>query len=220
MSITFPKTWSTGETLLAEDVRFNTEALQSKQHKTQGNDWDLNNQWYDTNHIMDNRYSPTENISLNVSGVFGGRANGSIFDNLSYCSRWISERNSGASSIKQWIPMSSLTFDILAPATILFQWSMVSQSPRDQDGVDGETIISAGVNNVAVTGLNTGYRVAEQPNGSTHNVLIDATRQSNGVILLDVGSPIKQYQLGLVGRSTAGKCQNVSWSVSLECFYL
>jgi len=28
------------------------------------------------------------------------------------------------------------------------------------------------------------------------------------------------YSIGLVAESTAGMCQNVSWSVSLECFYM
>lgn len=222
MSISFPKTWATGDKLLAEDVRFNSEALQEKTHKTSSGDWDLNptNGWYDTSHIMDSRYSPTENISVNVSGVFGGRTNGSIFDNLSYISRWMSERSGLSTSVRHWIPMSTITFDILAPCTILFQWSMVHQSPTDGDGSNGYSQISAGVNNLNVAGQQTQYFAYEQPNTSPHNVLLDGTRQSNGVILYEQSSQIKQFSIGLVGRSTAGKCQNVSWSVSLECFYI
>jgi len=219
MSISFTKTWTTGEKLLAEDVRFNLEDLQKKQHKTSGSDW-ATDQWIDTRHLMDNRYEPTQNISVNVSGVFGGKTNGSIFDNLTYCSRWISERSSEATAVRQYIPMSNITFDILRPCTIVFQWAYVHQSPSDEDGTTGKTIVSAGVNNKSITGLTTTYPVSEQEDGSTHSVLLDGTRQSNGVIIVDVSSPIKGYNIGLVGRSTNGKTQNVSWNVSLECFYI
>lgn len=214
MSITFPKTWTTGEVLNAEDVRSNADALKLKQQQTNNTDFELARQWYDTNHIMDSRYSPTDNISVNVSGVFAGRTNNGLTNNLSYCSRWFSN------GTRVRIPLSTITFDILAPCTIVFMWSMVHQSPKDGDGSLGFTRIKPGLNSVSIGAIGTNYYAYEQPSSSTHSVLIDGTRTSNGVVVRNINSPIKDYSIGLIGTSTAGKCQNVSWNVSLECFYL
>ena len=214
MSITFPKSWTTGEKLLAEDIRLNAKELQKKQQSTLSSDFDLLSKWYETNHIMDNRYSPTDNISVNVSGVFAGQTNNGLLNNLSYASRWISN---GQAVL---IPLASITFDILAPCSIVFMWSMVHQSATDGDGVTGSTTIAASVNSPAITGISSAYLASEQPNTSSLPVLIDGTTQSNGVVVLNRSAPVKNFSLGLTGNTTAGKCQNVSFNISLECFYL
>jgi hypothetical protein len=115
--------------------------------------------------------------------------------------------------------LTTITFDLHRPATIIFQWHMITQSASDQDGTVGFSTIRAGVNNIAVAGQNTVYRAYEQANAS-YNVLVDGTRSSNGLIKVDVGSAIQNYSLGLVGTSTVGKSQHCSWSVSMECFFL
>lgn len=218
MSVSFPKVW-TAEQLNASDVRGNLDAMQKKQNKLSGSDFDLANKWIDTHHIMQGRYSSTENITVNVSGVFGGRNNGSFLNNLSYCSRWISEGTSG-NSRKVYIPYTNITFDILRPCTLFFQWHMVHQSKSDGDGTTGLTTLHAALNSEEITGGNVDHLAYEQPNGSAHNVLVDGTRVTNGFILKDISSQVLQYSIGLTGQSTTGKCQNVSWSVSVECFYM
>lgn len=214
MSIVFPKSWVVDEKLLATDVRANAQALQKKQQKTTSSDYNLATQWYETNHLMDSRYSPTDNISVNVSGVFAGRTNNGLINNISYCSRWFSTNQ------RVFIPMTSITFDILAPCTLVFMWSMVHQSATDVDGVAGVTTVRGAVNNPNISGINTSYPVSEQPNASALSVLVDGTTQSNGVVVQNLNSPIKAFSIGLTGISTAGKCQNVSYNISLECFYL
>lgn len=221
MSISFPKTWVSGERLNAEDVRNNLDAMQSKQQELSASDIELASPWVDTHHIMQGRYDAIQNLAVNVSGVFGGRYNGAIQQNLSYCSRWISNRQGfTVDPPRVFITYTNITFDILRPCTLFFQWSMVHQSVRDNDGVDGETIIRTSLNNKAVTGSSVPHVVAEQPNGSTHNVLIDGTQTTNGIVLTDVSGAVHGYNIGLSFTSTAGQTQNVSWAVSLECFYM
>ena len=66
MSITFPKTWAASEIINASDVRSNLDAMQKKQAKLSASDF-ATGQWIDTHHIMEGRYEPTPNISVNVS---------------------------------------------------------------------------------------------------------------------------------------------------------
>ena len=216
MSITFPKTFAASEVASAADVRSNLDAMQKKQAKLSGSDF-ATGQWIDTHHIMEGRYEPTGNISVNVSGVFGGRNNGSIFQNLSYCSRWLTNRT--GTDKRAFIPYTNITFDILRPATIFFQWAMIHQSPIDGDGTNGNTKIRPSLNSKFATDGIIYHQVYEQL-ATSNNVVIDGTRTTNGVVLLDVSSQIRGYSIGLTGESTAGMCQNVSWSVSLECFYM
>lgn len=221
MAITFPITYSSGAVLNASDVRDNMDAMMKKQQKMAVSDIDTTNRWVNTNHIMDGYYEPQVNLTTNVSGIFGGRNNGAFFDNMSYSSRWISNRHGSSNAIDVRIPLTTLTFDLHRPATVLFQWHMITQSPKDGDGVRGYTEVRPAVNSPAITGgVQTQYRLYEQPSATTHTVLIDGTRTSNGVVLVDVGSAIRNYSIGLIGTSTVGKAQHVSWSISLECFFL
>lgn len=218
MSILFPKTW-TAEKLQAQDVRNNLDAMQEKQHKLGSLDFQLATAWIDTHHIMQGRYSSTENLATNVSGVFGGRNNGAFFNRTSYCTRWIS-KGTGGNTRKIYIPYTNITFDILRPCTLFFQWHMIHQSKTDGDGTTGTTLLHTALNDEQVVGNGIDHIVAEQPSGSAHNVLVDGTRTTNGFILQDISSQVKEYSIGLTGQSSVGKCMNVSWSVSLECFYM
>tara|TARA_Y100000401_G_scaffold91640_1_gene77420 strand:+ start:141 stop:794 length:654 start_codon:yes stop_codon:yes gene_type:complete len=217
MSITFPKTWASGETLKAEDTRNNLDAMRNKQQGLGITDLELSSQWVDTHHIMQGRYTSTTNIVENVSGVFGGRSNGAFHNKQSYCSRWFSNRVSSATGQAIPIQYTNLTFNIIRPCTLFFQWSMVHQSPSDGDGTTGQTLLY--VNDISIYAQPT-HIAKEQPSGSAFDVLIDGTRVTNGILLTDIDKQKLQYSIGLVADSTAGKCQNVSWSVSLECFYL
>ena len=218
MSISFPKTFVSNEILQAEDVRNNLGAMRDKQQKLTGTDMLLGQSWVDTHHIMQGRYEPVKNISVNVSGVFGGRNNGGFFNNLSYCSRWFSQGTNN-NTRRVYIPYTNITFDILRPCTLFFQWSMIHQSLNDADGTVGQTLLHASLNDKAIAGNGVNHIVTEQPN-TLNNVLIDGTRTTNGIILKNISNQVLDYSIGLTGQSTAGKCQNVSWSVSLECFYM
>mgnify|MGYP003114411555 FL=1 len=218
MSISFPKTW-TAERLDASDVRDNLDAMKSKQNKLTASDLDLATKWIDTHHIMQGRYTPTTNLTENVSGTFGGRNNGALTNRTSYCSRWLSAQSTNTNIDKVRVPQSTITFDILRPCTYFFQWHMVHQSKNDIDGTTGETILKTAINSKFIHGVSIEHRIAEQPNTSTHDVLIDGTHITNGFVLQTV-SAIKNYSIGLVYTSSAGMCQNISWSISLECFYM
>ena len=221
MSITFPKTFAASEVASAADVRSNLDAMQKKQAKLSGSDF-ATSQWIDTHHIMEGRYEPTGNISVNVSGVFGGRNNGTFLNNLSYCSRWLTDRSgaTGSSKPRAYIPYTNITFDILRPCTLFFQWSMIHQSLADGDGTNGLTQIKAAMNSKFISSGVVHHQVHEQPAGLTYNVLINGTSRTNGFVLDDISNQVRGYSIGLVAESTAGMCQNVSWSVSLECFYM
>lgn len=218
MSISFPKTW-TSEKLNAEDVRDNLDAMKRKQQQLSASDMQLASKWIDTEHIMQGRYTSTTNITQNVSGTFGGRNNGAFINRTSYCSRWLSEGTNG-NTRRLRIPYTAITFDILRPCTIFFQWHMIHQSSNDADGTTGETVLYTALNSPTIAGVAVEHIVAEQPTTSTLNILVDGTQITNGFILRDIGSQIKGYNIGLVNTSTAGMCQNISWSVSLEMFYM
>lgn len=221
MSVTFPKNFAANDTVLAQDVRANLNAIRDKQQSINNVDIRTNQTWVDTHHIMQGRYSTTTNLSINVSGVFGGKSNGSFFENMSYCSRWISNRTSTTDGQRTFIPMSNITFDIIRPCTIVFQWSMIHQSASDSNGSTGKTQVRPSLNGKTFTGGFSDHIAMEQPNGTPFtNVLINGTRITNGIVVKTIPSQILNYNIGLTGQSTAGKCQNVSWSVSLECFYL
>ena len=222
MSITFPKTFVTGETVRAQDVRNNLDAMLDKQQNLSAGDMQLVAKWADTQHIMQGRYDSIRNVAVNVSGVFGGQTNGGIHQNLSYASRWITNRASVSSSVppRTFIHYTNITFDILRPATLFFQWSMVHQSQTDQNGTRGNTIIRSSLNDAFIAGTSVPHMVVEQPNLSALDILIDGTHTTNGVILQDIPNQVLGYSVGLTAESTAGKCQNVSWSISLECFYM
>lgn len=221
MSISFPKTWTPNERLQAADVRRNLDAMQDKQQNITSGDVVLASPWIQTHHIMQGKYEPITNLSVYSSGVFGGRYNGGGTNNLSYCSRWITNRANSVSteSPRAFITYTNITFDILRPCTLFFQWSMVHQTERSVLSGNPETIIRTSLNDVLVSGTAVPHVVAEQP-ATTHNVLIDGTRMTNGIILKDIPNQVLGYNIGLSAESTAGKCQNVSWAISLECFYM
>lgn len=218
MSISFPKTW-TSEKLNAEDVRDNLDAMKRKQHKLLSTDMQTSSAWIDTYHLMQGRYTTTTNMTENISGTFAGRNNGAFTNRTSYCSRWLSLGTSGRTR-RIRVPNSAIMFDVLRPCTFFFQWHMVHQSKNDINGTTGTTTLNTAVNSEQIAGVSVRHLVEEQPNTSTYNVLIDGTHTTNGFILETVASQIKDYSIGLVYRSTAGMCQNISWSVSLECFYM
>lgn len=217
MSITFPKTFGT-EQLNAQDVRGNLDAMKNKQQQLGGSDMQTGAKWINTHHLMQGRYTTTTNTVENISGTFGGRNNGAFLNRTSYCTQYISDGLSDA-KVRKYIHYTNITFDILRPCTLFFQWHMIHQS-RERGSGAGATHIHVGLNSPIIAGVAVDHRVAEQPNGSTLDVLVDGTQITNGFILRDIGSQIKGYNIGLTGQSTAEQCQNVSWSVSLECFYM
>ena len=216
MSITFPKTFST-EKFNASDVRDNLDAMKRKQQKLEQSDMQTASPWIDTHHIMQGRYTSTTNITENVSGVFGGRNNGAFTNRTSYCSRWLSPSIINNETKKIRVPYTSITFDIARACTLFFQWHMIHQSFND--ATSGETILYTSLNSTFIHGISVEHRAANQPPGLL-SVLIDGTQITNGYVLTNVSSPIKGYNIGLVNTSESGKCQNISWSVSLECFYM
>lgn len=218
MSISFPKTW-TSERLDAQDVRSNLDAMKNKQQKLLDIDMQRSLPWIDTHHLMQGRYTTTTNMTENISGIFAGRNNGAFTNRTSYCTRYISQGLSD-SKVRKYISFTNITFDILRPCTFFFQWHMVHQSPDTGGNTDGETHIHVGLNSPVIAGVAVDHIVGEQPNGSTNDVLIDGTHITNGFILRDISSQVKGYNIGLVGQSTAEQCMNISWSVSLECFYM
>ena len=101
---------------------------------------------------------------------------------------------------------------------------MNHQSPRDGDGTDGETRFYAYKNNITTVGMN--HRVPEQLvhsfSGSNNDtpVLLDGTFITNGHILFESADEILNFGIGLAAWSSAGKCQQVAWGISIECFYM
>ena len=219
MSITFPKTFGT-EQLNAQDVRGNLDAMKNKQQQLGGSDMQTGAKWINTHHLMQGRYTTTTNTVENISGTFGGRNNGSFANRTSYCSKWLTSSSTSSAANRKRIPFTAITFDILRPCTLFFQWHMIHQSNNDADGTTGSTVLYTALNSPVIAGVAVHHLVAEQPHTSTLNVLVDGTQITNGFILRDIGSQIKGYNIGLTGQSTAEQCQNVSWSVSLECFYM
>ena len=136
MAITFPKTWSTGETLTASDTKDNLDAMRDKAQKLSAADINTSSAWITTAHIMQGRYNSVTNITSNVSGVFGGKNNGGTFQNTSYITRWMSPAAYSGTSQTKIVPMTCIQIDIVRPATLLFQWWINHQSPKDGDGTD------------------------------------------------------------------------------------
>ena len=223
MSISFPKTWSSGETLTASDTKNNLDAMRDKAQKMVAADVNTSSAWINTSHIMQGRYDAVTNITNNVSGVFGGRNNGGTWQNTSYVTRWMMPTTFNANAT-QFVPLSCIQLDITHPQTIFFQWWMNHQSPRDGDGTDGETRFYAYKNNITTVGMN--HRVPEQLvhsfSGSNNDtpVLLDGTFITNGHILFESADEILNFGIGLAAWSSAGKCQQVAWGISIECFYM
>jgi hypothetical protein len=217
MAITFPKTWSSGETLTASDTKNNLDAMRDKAQKVVAGDVNTSSAWITTAHIMQGRYDSVTNITNNVSGVFGGRNNGGTYQNTSYVTRWMMPASFDANGT-QFVPLTCMQFDITHPQTVFFQWWINHQSPRDRDGSNGETRFYAYQNNISVVGMN--HRVPEQQATRITPVTLDGSFITNGHMLFESNSAILNFGIGLAAWSSAGQCRQVSWGVSIECFYM
>tara|TARA_Y100000033_G_scaffold43671_1_gene45581 strand:- start:183 stop:476 length:294 start_codon:yes stop_codon:yes gene_type:complete len=97
---------------------------------------------------------------------------------------------------------------------------MIHQSESDSDGTDGVTKLFPTLNAKYITDGIVHHQVYESKGLVGLDILIDGVQTTNGFVLDDISSQVRGYSIGLAAQSTAGKCQNVSWSVSLECFYM
>ena len=218
MAITFPKTWSGGEVVDAIDMKNNLDAMRDKQQKLAVADIDTAAVWVQTPHIMQGRYDPVTNITHNVSGVFGGRNNGGTWERTSYVTRWMMPATFNANA-PQFVPLSCFQVDLTAGHTVLFQWWMNHQSPRDGLAAVGTSLFYVYADDGAnLTGR--AHYVPEQPAGGGTPALLDGTYMTNGHKLFSSGSEKLNYGIGLNAWSSAGKCQQVAWGVSLEVFYM
>tara|TARA_R110002051_G_scaffold3157_3_gene17044 strand:+ start:11847 stop:12503 length:657 start_codon:yes stop_codon:yes gene_type:complete len=218
MSISFPKTWSSGEVLTASDTKGNLDAMKNKAQKLSAGDVvPPTAAWMTTAHIMQGRYDSVTNITNNVSGVFGGRNNAGTWQNTSYVTRWMMPSGYSSATKSVSVPLTCIQVDIVRPATVMFQWWINHQSPKDGDGTDGSTQFYCYEN--TLNSLSTVHHaVPEQL--STNNALIDGSFLTNGHNLFDMSSGILNYGIGLTAFSTAGKCQQVAWGISIEVFYM
>jgi hypothetical protein len=229
MAISFPKTWSSGEVVTASDMKSNLDAMKNKQQKLASSDIDTAAAWVQTPHIMQGRYDSVTNITNNVSGVFGGRNNGGTWQRTSYVTRWMMPATFNIHA-PQFVPLTCIEVDLTAGHTVFFQWWINHQSPRDGLAAAGETqfyVYKDAPNSIN----NERHSVPEQPvhawvdsSGNPLNVstpaLVDGTFNTNGHILFSSGSEKLNYGIGLNAWSSAGKCQQVSWGISIEVFYM
>ncbi len=224
MAISFPKTWSSGEVVTASDMKSNLDAIKNKQQKLASSDIDTAAAWVQTPHIMQGRYDSVTNITNNVSGVFGGRNNGGTWQRTSYVTRWMMPEVFNVNA-PQFVPLSCIEVDLTAGHTVFFQWWMNHQSPRDGLAAAGQTQFFVYADSPEnLTGR--AHYVPEQPvhgwsPGSQDSpALVDGTYITNGHHLFSSGSEKLNYGIGLNAWSSAGKCQQVSWGISIEVFYM
>ena len=222
MAITFPKTWSSGEVLTASDMKDNLDAMRDKQQKLATADIDTSAAWVQTPHIMQGRYDSVTNITNNVSGVFGGRNHGGTWQRTSYVTRWMMP-SSWNTNAPQFVPLTCIQIDLTAAHTVFFQWWMNHQSPRDGLAAQGETQFYV-YQNSGETMTGDVHYVPEQPVHSFAHpdtpALLDGTYNTNGHLLFSSGSEALNYGIGLNAWSSAGKCQQVAWGISIEVFYM
>jgi hypothetical protein len=226
MAITFPKTWSSGEVVTASDMKNNLDAMRDKQQKLATADIDTSTAWVQTPHIMQGRYDSVTNITHNVSGVFGGRNNGGTWERTSYVTRWMMPATLNDNA-PQFVPLSCFQIDLTAGHTVLFQWWMNHQSPRDGLAAAGNTQFYVYQNSGDTFAGQRAHHVPEQPVHSFGSVplsntpaLLDGTYMTNGHKLFSSGSEALNYGIGLNAWSSAGKCQQVAWGISIEVFYM
>ena len=226
MAITFPKTWSSGEVVTASDMKNNLDAMRDKQQKLATADIDTSTAWVQTPHIMQGRYDSVTNITHNVSGVFGGRNNGGTWERTSYVTRWMMPATLNDNA-PQFVPLSCFQIDLTAGHTVLFQWWMNHQSPRDGLASAGNTQFYVYQNSGDTFAGQRAHHVPEQPVHSFGSVplsntpaLLDGTYMTNGHKLFSSGSEALNYGIGLNAWSSAGKCQQVAWGISIEVFYM
>jgi len=223
MAITFPKTWSSGEVVTASDMKGNLDAMRDKQQKLATADIDTATAWVQTPHIMQGRYDSVTNITHNVSGVFGGRNNGGTWERTSYVTRWMMPATLNDNA-PQFVPLSCFQIDLTAGHTVLFQWWMNHQSPRDGLAAAGNTQFYVYQNSGDTFAGQRAHHVPEQPvhafSPANTPALLDGTYMTNGHKLFSSGSEALNYGIGLNAWSSAGKCQQVAWGISIEVFYM
>ena len=230
MAISFPKTWSSGETLTASDTKNNLDAMRDKAQQLSAADVNTASAWIGTHHIMSPSYNPTTNVTTAVSGVYGGRTNGGAFQNMSYVTRWMSDRTgAGSNSTYVNVPLSCIQIDLTAPCTLFIQWYMNHMSPKDGNSIIGTTHLFAYTRSgVSVNGF--AHKVPEQPyqypgpTANTNSPWLDGVYQTNGFNMIrtvgSTGTTNLNYGIGIQAKSSAGQCQQIAWSVSIECFYM
>ena len=223
MAITFPKTWSTGDVLTASDTKSNLDAMRNKAQQLEAADVTTGSSWLNTHHLMQSSYNPLTNITTAVSGVYGGRNNNGSFHQMSYVTRWMSSRTATATSPqKVFVPLTCIQVDLTAPCTLFIQWYMNHLSPKDGDGVSGTTHFFAYTRSGSLDGF--AHKMPEQLNGSTNSAFLDGSQQTNGSVLINAvgstGTTNLNYGIGIKAKSSAGKCVQIAWSVSIECFYM
>jgi hypothetical protein len=224
MAITFPKTWVSGEELKAADTLNNLDAMKKKAQKLSSADIVSNTPWFNTHHIMQPSYNAVTNIVDAVSGVYGGRNNGGGFLNMSYVTRWMSQRSgSSTNAQKVFVPLSCIELNLTAPCSIFFQWHMNIMTAKDGDGVDGSTHFFAYSRSGTIPD-SFAHKFPEQLNASNNDTTLDGSHQSNGFNFISAvgstGTENLNYGIGLQARSNAGRCVQIAWSVSVECFYM
>lgn len=219
MSITFPKTWTSGEKLSASDVQSNMDAMLVKQQKLGASDLDIGNKFYNTNHIVQGEYNAVTNVVSNVSGVFGGQNSGGFYSKSTFITRWQSGINTPTIPQAHYIPYTSFTLDLHRPSNVFFQWWLCCSTETDGDGTQGDGIVFVYLSDPNAK-LGIGHRLPEQPNASTADSFLDGTYHSNGFYMQQFSGEQLNYGIGLCGTSTAGRNRIISWGVSIEVFYL
>ena len=222
MAITFPKTWSSGEVVDAVDMRGNLDAMRDKAQKLAAADVTTGSAWVKTSHLMQPSYNPVTNVSTAVSGVYGGRTNGGWFQNQSYVTRWMSKRATANDAQHVFVPLTCIEVDLTAPCTLFMQWYMNHVSPTDGDGTSGTTHFFAYTRDATLNSF--AHKVPEQLNGSANSAFLDGLNITNGTVLINhvgsTGTANLRYGIGLKAQTSAGKCHQTAWSVSLEVFYM
>jgi len=224
MAITFPKTWSNGETLTASDTKNNLDAMRDKAQKLVAGDVNTASAWINTHHIMQPSYNSVTNVSSAVSGVFGGQNNGSSFHNMSYVTRWMSSRTSTPTTPQViFVPLTCVQVDLTAPCTLFIQWYMNHLSPDDADGLTGQTQFFAYHRSGSIQD-GFSHKVPAKPNGSGNSAFLEGCYQTNGSLIVNAvgstGTSNLNYGIGVKAKSTVGRCVQIAWSVSIECFYM
>ena len=222
MAITFPKTWSSGEVLTASDMKNNLDAMRDKSQQLAAADVTTGSAWMNTHHVMQPSYNPVNNVTTAVSGVFGGKSNGGWFQNQSYVTRWMSQRATANDAQHVFVPLTCIEIDLTAPCTVFMQWYMNHVTPTDGNGTSGTTHFFAYTRDSTPDSF--AHKVPEQLNGSTNSAFLDGLHITNGCNLINAvggtGTTNLRYGIGVKAQTSAGKCHQMAWSVSIEVFYM
>jgi hypothetical protein len=223
VAITFPKTWSSGEVLTASDMKNNLDAMRDKAQQLAAADVTTASAWMNTHHVMEPSYNPVNNVTTAVTGAYGGKSNGGFFQNQSYVTRWMSTPAVGTTNAQHvFVPLTCIEVDLTAPCTLFIQWYMNHISPTDGNGTSGTTHFFAYTRDSSIDGF--AHKVPEQLNGSGNSAFLDGLSTTNGFQLINAvgstGTTNLRYGIGVKAQTTAGKCHQMAWSVSIEVFYM